>query len=53
MYVSGRPSCCVCVKNRLVVLHETWYEGISWGTILCLDFKVKGHRLFGSAFDIL
>ena len=36
---SGRPSVrpsvpfCFCryLKNREVVLHQTWYEGISWG----------------------
>ena len=32
---SGRPSVpfCLCryLKNREAVLHQTWYEGISWG----------------------
>ena len=54
MYVSGRPSCCVCVDISRTVwwfymkLGMRVYPG---GTILCVDFKVtgskvKGHRLF-------
>ena len=53
LYVRTSVPFCLCryLKNCEAVLHQTWYEGISWGTILCVDFevtgsKVKGHRLF-------
>ena len=38
---------CRYLKNREVDLHQTWYEGISWGMILCLDFKVTGSKVRG------
>ena len=49
--MSVRPSVpfCVCrsLKNREVVLHQTWYEGISWEDNTLVRFwvhEVKGHR---------
>ena len=32
-YVGTSVPFCLCryLKNRVVVLHQTWYEGISWG----------------------
>ena len=40
------PFCfCQYLKNCEVVLHQTWYEGISGGIILCLDFRVTGSKV--------
>ena len=42
------PFCfCQYLKNREVVLHQTWYEGISCGIKLCLDFRVTGSKVTG------